>query len=419
MAEQGNGGFDAELKRIEQAIRWRLVLGRFADDRLGLARFGGASGAEGEGGDRGDEGDGGDGGEGPAGARRSLGALLGEAGALDVPLEYLYDRAFAQRSHRQGSVGPSHGLSVPMWIKNVRSLFPAEAVRVMEDDALTRYGLEELITDPETLRRAEPDEALLKTILQFKHRMKGEVLEIARGIVAAVVRQLTERLETECLPSLHGVHDPEGRPPRRTFRNVDWHKTVRKNLGHYDPEAARLVVERLYYRHRQRQRSPWHIIVSVDQSGSMTDSLIHAAVMSAIFASLPSVRVSLVLWDTRVVDVSHLAAEPLEVLMSCQLGGGTDMLPALSYAAGLVQEPRRSLLVLISDWFIGDAQAPCLALAQELHASGVTCIGLSALDAACQPVYDASFAQKLAGCGWFVAALTPQRLAEHVGKLLL
>jgi len=400
-----------DARQVEQAMRWRLVLGRFADTRLGLSRLesgvGAAAGTEG--GETGTHGESG---------ASELARRLGEARSMEVPLEYLYDRAFAARSHRAAGTGVSQGLSVPMWLRGVRDLFPVEAVRVMEQDALRRYGLEELITDPDILRRAEPDEALLKTILQFKHRMKGEVLDVAREVVRTVVAALSERLLTECTPSLRGAREPSSRPPLRTFRNADWRKTVRRNLSHWDPEAARLVVERVYFHHRQRTHSPWHIILSVDQSGSMTDSLIHAAVMAAIFAALPAVTVSLVLWDTRVVDLSHLADDPLEVLMSSQLGGGTEMLPALEYCASLVREPRRTLFVLLSDWYIGDNHAPCLARAHALHEAGVRCIGLSALDAACRPVFDEHFARRLAGCGWFVAALTPRKLAEHVGRLM-
>jgi hypothetical protein len=55
-------------------------------------------------------------------------------------------------------------------------------------------------------------------------------------------------------------------------------------------------------------------------------------------------------------------------------------------------------------------------MAQELVEAGVRCIGLNALDREANPVFDEAFAKKLAGAGWFVASLTPKRLAEHVAK---
>lgn len=387
-----------DTAQVEQAMRWRLILGRFSDDRLNYDRIeGGMRGAEGKGG---------------------LDGLLNEARRMDGSLQYIYDREYAKRAHRQSGPGGGGGLSIPGWLKGMRELFPQEAVQVMEQDALTRYGMKELITDPKILRDAEPTEDLLKAILQFKHLMKGDVLEAAREVVNTVVEELADKLLNDCAPALYGVIDPEQRPPMRTFRNTDWRRTIARNLKNYDTDKERLVVDRIYYKHRQKQQSNWNIIIAVDQSGSMTDSLIHSAVMAGIFASLPAVEVNLVLWDHRVMDVSELVQDPIEILMGCQLGGGTQMLPAMQHCAALITEPQRTMFVLLSDWYIWGEQEQCLAMAHALNEAGVTCIGLSALDAQCNPIYDEGFARKLAGCGWFVAALTPKKLAEHVGKLL-
>jgi hypothetical protein len=391
-------GLDTD--QVEQAMRWRLILGRFSDEQLGFdqLRQRATSGA--------------------LGGAQGLGGLFAEARQMDVPLEFVYDREYAARAHRQAGGGDAKGLSVPMWLNRVRDLFPEEAVHIMENDALTRYGLTELVTDPEILKRAQPSEDLLKAILQFKHRMQGPVLEAARDVVKAVVAQLAEKIKSECYSALHGVFDPEQRPPKPTFRNTDWKRTIQRNLKNYDAVGDRLIIDRVFYKHRQKHKSPWHIIVAVDQSGSMTDSLIHSSVMAAIFASLPSVEVSLVLWDTRYVDVSQHVSDPLEVLMTSQLGGGTDMWPAMQYCASLVREPQRTIFVLLSDWYIFGNQQQCLAMAQKLREDGVMGVGLSALDSHCKPVYDEAFAKQLAGCGWFVAALTPKKLAEHIGKIV-
>ncbi len=383
----------AERSQVEQALRWRLVLGQFADEHLG---FDGLAEAGGE----------------------DLAETLLEAQQVDMPLSYIYDREHQERMHRQASKGGPSGLTVPMWLNRVRELFPGEAVKVMEQDALIRYGMQELVTDPEILRRSEPTEALLKAILQFKHLMKGEVVEAAKEVVEEVIASLRARLESDCRPALHGPIDPYNRSPMRTFRNTDWRRTIDKNLKHYDPERERLIADRIHFKHRQRARSPWRVIMAVDQSGSMTDSLIHASVMSAIFCRLPSVSAHLVLWDHRYVDVSPLAHHPLEVRMCCQLGGGTQMFPAMEYCASLVVEPRRTIFVLLSDWFIWGEKEKCLELAAKLKEAGVHGVGLSALDAECQPVADEGFAKALAGVGWFVAAMTPKRLAEYVGRIL-
>jgi hypothetical protein len=259
---------------------------------------------------------------------------------------------------------------------------------------------------------------MVKAILQFKHMMKGEVLAAARELVRQLVEQLADKLLKDCQAALHGSIDPTNAQPLRTFRNTDWKKTIIKNLKNWDPERERLIAERIFFKHRQKKKNSWRIVVAVDQSGSMTESLIHSSVMAAIFSSLPAIDVRLVLWDDRFVDVSELVDDPLEVMMTCQLGGGTLMYPAMRYCADLVTEPEKTIFVLISDWYIWNEQKKCLALAHELNEAGVTCIGLSALDAQCRPIYDETFAKQLAGCGWFVAALTPKKLAEHIGKII-
>lgn len=386
--------------QVEQATRWRLMLGRFADDHVGMGGFGPAGGLAGK------------------GARGDLSGLLHEAAQMDRSLSYIYDREQAARSHRQAGGGGPGDLTVPAWLKGVRTLFPQEAVQVMEQDALSRYGLTELVTDPSLLREAQPSQDLLKAILQFKHLMTGDVLDAARDVAKAVVDELSDKLMNETGPALLGSTNPEQQRPVRTFQNTDWNKTIRRNLKHWDPDRERLIAERIYFKHRQKNKRAWRIIVAVDQSGSMTDSLIHASIMAGIFTRLPSVSVNLVLWDHRIVDVSDMAHDPLEVLMSTQLGGGTRMAPAMRYCADLIEEPERTIFVLLSDWYIWGEVDPCLAMAHELHEAGVVGIGLSALDSRARPVCDETFARKLAAVGWFVAALTPRHLAEHIGKLI-
>jgi hypothetical protein len=104
--------------------------------------------------------------------------------------------------------------------------------------------------------------------------------------------------------------------------------------------------------------------------------------------------------------------------MSCQLGGGTRLLPALQHCASLITEPRRTILVVLSDWHLSGERPAVLAHAKKLTEAGVHGVGLCALDADCRGVYDEAFARRLAGCGWFVAALTPKQLAEHVGRVI-
>jgi hypothetical protein len=104
--------------------------------------------------------------------------------------------------------------------------------------------------------------------------------------------------------------------------------------------------------------------------------------------------------------------------MSCQLGGGTRMLQALRYCASLVTEPDRTILVLLSDFHVWDEASACIELARDLAAAGVHGIGLPALDERGRSVHDERFARELADAGWWVGALSPRRLAEHVARWL-
>lgn len=376
-------------ERVEAVLRWRLVLGRHAEEALPMRGVGDP-------------------------------ASPGEDGAqaMDDALEFLYDRTFAERAHASAGGGSESRLSVPRWLHQIRQIFPEASCRVLERDALHRYSLTELVTDPEVLAEAEPSPELLSAILCFKDRMQPPVLAQARRIVREVLGSMRRELELTCLPALVGGRQDPRLPPTRTHRNVDWHQTIRRSLDRWDPAQERLVPERIRYRHRQKTRAPWTIVIAVDQSGSMMDSLVHSAILAAILAGIPSVSVHLILWDHRVVDMTEHVSDPLDVLMATQLGGGTRLAPTLRYCRGLVKEPRRTALVVLSDFYLFGDAAESLRLAAELQESGVRTMGLLALDEVGRPQYDERFAAQLSDVGWTVAALTPRRLAEQLGPML-
>jgi Mg-chelatase subunit ChlD len=376
-------------ERKEQALaRWRLLLGRFADRGLGGAL----------------------GGPGRDGYRR-----------MDRVLEYLYGREYAGRGVRgegRGADLSASVLTVPDWLRDVRELFPGDTAEVIERHALDRYGMTELVTDEEVLRKLEPSYELLKAVLTFRHLMKGKVLETARQIVRKVVEDLRRRLVKEVRPILWGRLNRLRRSRLKVFRNLDWHRTIRANLKHYDRKRRRLVLEALHFFSRVERHLPWHIIMAVDCSGSMMDSVIYSAVMAGIFKGLPSVRVSLVAFDTAVVDLSDQVEDPTELLMSVQLGGGTDIGGALGYCETRVQNPQRTVVVLVTDFFEGGPATTLLAAIKRLREAGARVLGLAALDANAQPSYDRQMAERCVAAGAEVAALTPQRLAEWLAKVL-
>ncbi len=357
-----------------------------------------------------------------------LGGCSGKAAAQDQALDFLYGRETEgdrnirreDASRRDGSRGAGQETSrmtVPEWIAEVHRLFPRETVERLEKDALDRYQPKEMVTDPEVLRGCQPNMTLLKAVLTTKHLMNQEVLKEARRLVARVVRELLEKLARPIRSPFVGALDPRRRTRHKMARNFDPKETIRRNLAHWDAEEKRLYIERPYFFSRvRRHMDRWRMIILVDQSGSMLDSVIHASVTAGVFWGLALVDTHLVLFDTAIVDVTGACTDPVETLMKVQLGGGTDIGQALTYAGTLITDPRRTIVVVLSDFYEGAPESRLLAAARRLTESGVTLLGLAALDPDCRPDYDRDLAAAMVRLGAEVAAMTPGELAEWVAE---
>jgi Mg-chelatase subunit ChlD len=240
---------------------------------------------------------------------------------------------------------------------------------------------------------------------------------MARRLVRKVIEQLMERLARTIQSPFLGSVDRRRRSFLKVAQNFDAETTIRRNLKHYDPEAKRLYIQTLYFYSRVRRHvDRWQIVILVDESGSMLDSVIHSAVTAAIFFGIKSLRTHLCLFDTEVVDVTTHCTDPVETLMKVQLGGGTDIGHALSYAASLVDNPRRTIVILITDFFEGAPEQRLFAVTRQLTESGVTLLGLAALDEQARPSYDRRIAERMVALGAHVAAMTPGELAEWVAE---
>ncbi|MBM4321459.1 MAG: VWA domain-containing protein [Deltaproteobacteria bacterium] len=217
---------------------------------------------------------------------------------------------------------------------------PRPASWVVERDALQRFGMTELLSDPRILESVEPSEEMLRLIVQFRPQIPAAAREQARRIVAAVVRDLHRRLADTVRPALTGALSRSRSSRLKVARSLDVWRTIRKNLKNYDPERGAPGLARLAFHARVRRHATWTVILLVDQSGSMLDSVVHSALLGAIFASLPEVDFRLAAFDTQVVDLTEIADDPVEVLFSVQLGGGTLIQRALGYAQRWVRNPR-------------------------------------------------------------------------------
>jgi Mg-chelatase subunit ChlD len=366
--------------------KWRLILGKYSDQRF--------QGRNGTGNDY---------------------------SRMDRALEFLYGREYKGRGIRDhadaGTLDPSQ-ITLVNWLSEVRELFPQETVEIIEKHALDRYGLVELVTDPQTLERLEPNQQLLRTLLTLRGHLNKEVLAIARKIVKQVVDEIKRKLEPQIRQTLSGRLNRFKHSPIAITQNFDALGTITRNLKHFDTKSKKIVIEQLRFFERNTRRLPWDIILCVDQSGSMADSVIHSAVMAGILSGLPSFRVKIVVFDTSIVDLSDHVDDPVEMLMRVQLGGGTDIAQAVTYCTQLVENPHRTVLALVTDFCEGGSPAELVRAVKKLAESRVRLLGLASLDGQSNPIYDRAIAERLAECGMEIAALTPQRLAQWLVKII-
>ena len=336
---------------------------------------------------------------------------------LEEVLDFLYNREQGEDVRRNGGTEGSH-LTAATWITRIRKLFPKETVEILERHALDNYGMTELVTDRQVLEKLEPNQELLKTILQLKHLMKGDVLDTARRIVKKVAEEIAAKLNQDICRSMLGRVDRNASSHVPSIRNFDIKKTIQKNLKHYDMENNRLMLEQVYFSSRIKKYSQWRVIIAVDESGSMLDSVIHSAVMAGIFAKLPMLDKRLIIFDTQVVDLSGNLEDPVATLMSIQLGGGTYIAGALQYCEALIENPHKTMIVLVSDLCEGGSVNGLLGVGRGIIESGAKLICLTALDMDANPSYDRHTAQRLADLGAHVGAMTPEALGDFMGRLM-
>jgi Mg-chelatase subunit ChlD len=330
--------------------------------------------------------------------------LSGADVAIDGALSALYD------SERKGGLGASCP-SVPRWLGDIRTYFPASVVEVLQKDALERLDLRRLLTEPELLEAIQPDVHLVSTLLSMQGVLPARTRETAKLVVRRVVDDLLRRLAQPTRQAIAGALHRASRTRRPRLAEIDWHRTIRANLKHYQPEHRTIVPEtRIGY--GRKPSSLKEMILCIDQSGSMAASIVYSGVFGAVLASLPALRTRLVVFDTAVVDLTDELRDPVDLLFATRLGGGTDINRALAYAQGLVRSPADTTIVLVSDLFEGGVAEELLRRAAAIVASGAQLIALLALSDQGAPAYDHAIAASLAGLGVPAFACTPDLFPE-------
>jgi Mg-chelatase subunit ChlD len=348
-------------------------------------------------------------------------ALTGADAARDAALAALYDvdpTRGTDPTERSAGLGGS-APAVARWLGDIRTYFPTSVVRVMQRDAMERLDLRRMLLEPELLETVEPDVNLVGTLISLGRAMPSQTRETARVVIQKVVDEIERRLADALRQSITGALNRSEVSRRPRPRDIDWDRTIRKNLRHYQPAERTLIPETLLG-HGRRSSAAREVIIAVDQSGSMAASVVYSSVFAAVMATIRSIRTRLVVFDTTVVDLTDELDDPVEVLFGTQLGGGTDINAAVGYCQTLVQRPTDTIFVLISDLYEGGVEAELVKRVSALVSSGVAVVVLLALADSGAASFDRRLAAKLSALGAPSFACTPDLfpdlMAAAVGR---
>ncbi|MGW1652415.1 VWA domain-containing protein [Streptomyces atratus] len=280
----------------------------------------------------------------------------------------------------------------------------------IEADLVKRMHLREVLADPKLAAQLTPSMSLIEQLLRDKNNLSGVALANAKALIRRFVDEVAEVLRTQVEKATVGALD-RSVPPKRVFRNLDLDRTIWKNLTNWSPEEERLYVDRLYYRHTTRRTTPQRLIVVVDQSGSMVDSMVNCTILASIFAGLPKVDVHLIAYDTRAIDLTPWVNDPFEALLRTNLGGGNDGPVAMAMARPKITDPKDTVMVWISDFYEFDRSQPLFEGIEAVHRSGVKFIPVGSVTSSGRQEVNPWFRERFKALG------TPV-LSGHIRKLV-
>ena len=369
-----------EIRRIK---RWRLILGVESEERFTSMN-----------------------------ANEKLG-LSEEQIMMDQALAAIYNRSEAGGfgQGRGAGNGPSNP-KISKWLGDVRTLFEKDLVTVIQSDAIERCGLRQLIFEPELLENLEPDIGLASTLLILKDQIPKRSKESARAFIAKIVEEINKLLEADIRRAVTSAINRRLHSPIPSASALDFQLTIRRNLKNYNKELGTIVPEHFYFFDRTTTAASrqWTVILDVDQSGSMGESVIYSSIMSCILASIASIRTHIVAFDTNIVDLTEKCDDPVDLLFGFQLGGGTNIDQSVAYCQKFVENPSKTLFFLITDLEEGGNRASLMNRLKELKESGVTVVCLLAIADGGKPYYDAQMAEKVARIGIPCFACNPEML---------
>jgi Mg-chelatase subunit ChlD len=274
------------------------------------------------------------------------------------------------------------------------------------------------LLQPEILQSVEADVHLVATLMSLRHLAPTQARETMRQVVKRVVDELMRRLSQPMQQAVRGSLNRALRTNRPRPNEINWDRTIRANLKHYQPDYKTVIAERLIGYGRQHKQAIKEIVLCVDQSGSMATSVVYASIFAAVLASIPALKTQLIVFDTAVVDLTDLLTDPVDVLFATQLGGGTDINRAITYCQGRIDRPSETTLVLISDLYEGGHAADLVKRVTQLVQSGVNVITLLALNDDGAPAYHHELAQRFTDLGAPAFACTPDLFPDLMAAAL-
>ncbi|MFF8912924.1 VWA domain-containing protein [Streptomyces sp. NPDC015032] len=280
----------------------------------------------------------------------------------------------------------------------------------IEADLVQRMHLREVLADPALAAQLTPSMSLIEQLLRDKKNLSGVALANAKALIRRFVDEVAEVLRTQVAKATVGALD-RSVPPKRVFRNLDLDRTIWKNLTNWSPEEERLYVDRLYYRHTARKTTPQRLIVVVDQSGSMVDSMVNCTILASIFAGLPKVDVHLIAYDTRAIDLTPWVNDPFEALLRTNLGGGNDGPVAMAMARPKITDPQDTVMVWISDFYEFGRSQPLFEGIEAVRRSGVKFIPVGSVTSSGRQEVNPWFRERFKALG------TPV-ISGHISKLV-
>ncbi len=361
------------MNEQEQLKRWRLILGGASAEGTGFA-------------------------------------LSGQELQMDKTLEALYD------NERTGGLGASSP-NVSRWLGDIRTFFPSSVVQVMQQDALKRLNLTQMLFEKEMLENVEADVHLVATLMTLSKVIPDKTKDTARQVVRKVVNELLRKLSQPTQQAIVGSLNRSARIRRPRHNEINWHATIQKNLKHYQPDYKTIIPEtRIGY--GRKRNALKDVVLCLDQSGSMGTSVVYSGIFGSVMASIPAIKTKMVVFDTAVADLTEELDDPVDLLFGVQLGGGTDIHAALTYCQQIITKPLDTVLVLITDLYEGGSVSGMRTKATELVSAGVQVVVLLALNDDGAPAYDHGNAQFFSGLGIPVFACTPDKFPDLMAAAL-